>query len=288
MMQAAREEAVEFCSMDGTVLRGTLRAAPRPRTGVLFVHGITVDRDEGGFYSTFADRLDPMGATSLRFDLRGHGKSGGSYEGATLSGVINDIDSAYSLLASRLPRGAPAFVVAASFGGGLSVCWAAATAAAAAAGAPEPAPHGAPLKGLVLLNPLFDYGKRMLFDKPYWSGGGLTAGGLGMLAGRGWLDHGEFRIGPAMFNELLYIRPQSRVGDIGVPLLTVHGDADSMVPHDISRSCTAMARDSEFVTIRGADHGFVHPDDEDCTHPDTLRFRDAVLSKALSWIEARA
>ena len=285
MMQMAREEAVEFRSMDGTALRGTLRTAPRPRAGVLFVHGITVDREEDGFYRAFADRLDPIGATSLRFDLRGHGKSGGAYEDVTLSGVVNDIGCAHGLLASSLPRGAPTFVVAASFGGGLSVCWA--VAAASAAEAPGPGTC-APLRGLVLLNPLFDYGKRMLFDKPYWNGRGLTPDGLGRLEGRGWLDHGEFRIGPSMFNELLCVRPQDRVGDLGVPLLTVHGDADSMVPHDTSRRCTGRARDSEFVTIRGADHGFVHPDDETYTHPDTLRFRDAVFGKVLSWMGERA
>ena len=282
-LQVAREEAVEFRSLDGTVLRGTLRAAPSPRAGVLFVHGITVDRDEDGFYETFADRLDPVGATSLRFDLRGHGKSGGSYEEATLTGVINDIGCAHELLVSKLPHGTPTFVIAASFGGGLSVCWAASEAS-------KPAAHGsgAPLRGLVLLNPLFDYGKRMLFDKPYWIRGGLTNDGLATLSGRGWLEHGEFKIGPAMFNELFHVRPQDRVGNLGVPLLTVHGNADSMVPHETSRRCTGEACDSEFVTINGADHGFVHPDDEDYTHPDTLRFRDDVFAKVLSWMGARA
>ena len=278
-LQMPCEEEVGFRSTDGTALRGTLRAASHPRMGVLFVHGITVDREEDGFYSTFAARLDQAGATSLRFDLRAHGKSGGSYEGVTLSGVINDIGSAYGFLASRLPPGTPAFVVAASFGGGLSVCWAA---AAAAAG------RGASPRGLVLLNPLFNYGKRMVFDKPYWNGGGLTEDGLRSLAERGWLDHNGFRIGPAMFNELLHLQPYARVRDLDIPLITIHGDADSMVPHDISRRCTGEVRDSEFVTVEGADHGFIHPDDEDYTHPDTLRFRDAVYKKALEWMGARA
>lgn len=278
-LQMACEEEVRFHSADGTALRGTLRTAPSPRMGVLFVHGITVDREEDGFYRTFAARLDDAAATSLRFDLRAHGKSGGSYEGVTLSGVINDIGSAYGLLASRLPPGAPAFVVAASFGGGLSACWAAAAAAAGRGAAP---------RGLVLLNPLFDYGKRMVFDKPYWDGSGLTEDGLRSLAERGWLDHNGFRIGPAMFNELLHLQPYARVRDIDIPLITIHGDADSMVPHDISRRCTGEARDSEFVTVEGADHGFVHPDDEDYTHPDTLRFRDSVYEKALGWMAARA
>ena len=279
-LQLAYEKEVRFLSADGTALRGTLRAAPRPRLGVLFVHGITVDRNEDGFYSTFAAKLDRAGATSLRFDLRAHGESGGSYEGVTLSGVISDIGSAYEFMTSQLPPGAPAFVVAASFGGGLAVCWAAAAAAAALPAAPP--------RGLVLLNPLFDYGKRMVFDKPYWNEGGLTNDGLRHLEEFGWLDHNGFRIGPAMFNELLHLQPYARVKDLDIPLITIHGNADSMVPHDISRRCTGEARKSEFVTVEGADHGFVHPDDEDYTHPDTLRFRDAVYKRVLDWMAARA
>ena len=281
-MQIACEEEVEFRSVDGTALRGTLRTAPHPRLGVLFVHGITVDRNEDGFYRTFATKLDQADATSLRFDLRAHGKSEGSYEGVTLSGVISDIGRAYKFLTSRLPPGAPAFVVAASFGGGLAVCWA--TAAAAAATAEQ---CDAP-KGLVLLNPLFNYGKRMVFDKPYWNGDGLTQDGLRSMAECGWLDHNGFRIGPPMFNELLHLQPYARVRDLDVPLITIHGSADSMVPYDISRRCTGEVHNSEFVTVDGADHGFVHPDDEDYTHPDTVRFRDMVYRKVLEWMDARA
>lgn len=284
--QAAREKEVKFRSADGTALRGTLRALPGARLGALLVHGLAADRDEDGFYSELAARLDGAGAASLRFDLRAHGGSGGgSSEDVTLSGVINDIGSAYAALSSGLPPGAPAFVVAASFGGGLAACWAADMAASPASSSPRPA---APLRGLVLLNPLFDYARRMLFDKPYWGGGGLTDDGLRRLEEDGWLDHYGFRIGPAMFNELLRLRPHERVRDLDVPLLTVHGDADSMAPYGVSRACTGEARRSEFVTVEGADHGFVRPGDEECTHPDTLRFRDAVYSRALDWMAARA
>ena len=281
--RGACEEEVGFRSADGTALRGTLRAAPRPRMGALLVHGITADRDEDGFYSTFAARLGAAGAVSLRFDLRGHGRSGGSYEGATLSGVVNDIGAAYGMLASRLPPRAPAFVVAASFGGGLAACWA----EAAASGSPAYG-RGAPPRGLVLLNPLLDYGRRMVFGKPYWGGAGLTEAGLRALSGRGWLEHGEFRIGPAMLNELLWMRPQDVVGRLGTPMLVMHGDRDCVVPHGTARRYAAGARDAEFVTVEGADHGFVRPGDEDCSHPDTLRFREGVYEKALGWMAARA
>ena len=291
MNRAAGEADIAFRSADYTSLRGTLRVRARPRAGVLLVHGLTGDRSENGLYDGLAARLDEIGAASLRFDLRGHGKSGGSYEGVAMSGIMADIATAHRVLASRVPRMAPTFVVAASFAGGLSVCWAEADAACRKDGEdPRSGRNLAPPAGLVLLNPLFDYPRRLLHGKPWWSAArmGLTEEGMDALVERGWLDHHGFRIGPAMLNELPCIRPQDRVVGLPMPLLTVHGDADETAPHDISRRCTARARRSEFATIEGADHGFVRRGDDGGGggHADTRRFRAAVLDKVASWISA--
>ena len=273
MMQIAEKE-VSFQSADGTPLSGTQRSMPHPRLGVLLVHGITVDRHEDGFYTEFAERLDALGAASLRFDLRAHGKSGGRYEDLTLSGVLNDIDSAYRTLSAALPPGAPVVVVATSFGGGLSAYWACGN-------------HES-LSGVILFNPLLDYAKRMIFDKEFWRDGSLTEEAVRDLGGRGWLAHNEFRIGRPLLNELFHIRPHEKLKDLRVPLLTIHGDADSMVPHNIAKARTQECPRSEFITVEGADHGFTRPGDEEFDHPDTLRFRDAVFAKALEWMKRTA
>ena len=272
-MKGAEKEA-EFRSADGTALRGTLLSVPSPRLGALLVHGITADRQEDGFYARLAESLAGAGASSLRFDFRAHGKSGGRYEDLTLSGVINDIGSAYGALSDSLPAGAPKVVVAASFGGGLSACWA--------------ADSGRPPDGLVLLNPLLDYGKRMLFDKPFWEDGALTERGRAELDGRGWLPHGEFRIGRSLFNELFRIRPHERIKSLGVPLLAVHGSSDSVVPYGIAKSCVSECPGAEFVTVEGADHGFTHPGDDCLEHPETERFRKGVIEKVVEWAGKRA
>ena len=267
-MQVA-EKKTEFRSADGTALLGTLRSVPSPRLGALFVHGITVDREEDGFYTRFAESLAGAGIASLRFDFRAHGKSEGRYEDLTLSGVINDIDSAYRTLSDSLPAGTPKVVIAASFGGGLSACWA--------------LDNGRPPNGLVLLNPLLDYGKRMLFDKPFWEDGSLTQDGAADLRRIGWLPHGEFKIGRSLFNELFRIRPHERIKSLDVPMLAIHGSADSMVPYGIARDCVAECKDSEFVTVEGSDHGFTYPGDEDFEHPETERFRKGVIEKVVEW-----
>ena len=295
------EEYVEFRSRDGTGLNGTMRMVPGAQAGALLVHGLTGNREENGLYGVLAGMLEHGSGSgsgsgrisSFRFDMRGHGRSGGRYEDMTMSGVVGDIAAAYGRLTARLPSGAPIFVVASSFGGGMAVYWAAATApvphmSASASWMVNPMLRGSPLGGIVLLNPLFDCCGRMLLDKPYWNWSGLADDAIGMLARRGWLEHdGGFRIGIAMYNELFCVRPQDRVGEIDAPLLTIHGDADSVASHNVSRACTNMAKDSEFLSIHGADHGFVHPDDVDGTHPDTRRLRDAALSKAALWISAR-
>lgn len=273
-MARGSEKEAEFCSADGTALRGTLRSVPSPRLDALLVHGITADREEDGFYRQLAERLAEAGMSSLRFDFRAHGKSQGRYEDLTLSGVINDIGSAYRTLSDSLPAGAPKVVVAASFGGGLAACWA--------------ADNGRLPDGLVLLNPLLDYGRRMLFDKPFWEGGALTKGGQEGLNGEGWLPHGEFRMGKALFNELFCIRPHERLKELGVPLLAIHGSSDSVAPYEIARGCVSECLDSEFVTVEGADHGFAHPGDGDLERPETERFRKGVIEKVADWAGKRA
>ena len=297
-VNGGRDRQVQFHSWDGTGLHGTLRTVQEPSAGVLLVHGLTGDRDENGLYVDLAARLARSGMRSLRFDIRGHGRTGGRYEDVTMSGVVGDIGAAYGQLAQGLPRGAPALVVGMSFGGAMSVCWAAAT-SVKSAGEPakgrhtrvtaDPMVRAAPLAGIVLLCPLFDCRKRFLTDRPYWSGTGLSDEAAAGLAYRGWLEHaGGFRIGRAMYNELSIVRPQDRIADVDIPVLTIHGDVDAVAPYDTSRAYAAKAKDSEFVAVRGADHGFVHPDDESCRHPDTRRLRDEALAKAVSWISARA
>jgi pimeloyl-ACP methyl ester carboxylesterase len=84
-----------FRSPDGLFLKGTYHSpgAP-PAAGLVLVHGGGVTREEGGFFTRMAAGLADRGVASLRFDLRGHGESGGRQEDLTLSGILNDIHAA--------------------------------------------------------------------------------------------------------------------------------------------------------------------------------------------------
>jgi len=51
------ESLINFKSTDEFVLKGTLRITKGPtKFVILFVHGITVDREEDGFYTQFAKK----------------------------------------------------------------------------------------------------------------------------------------------------------------------------------------------------------------------------------------
>ena len=111
-----RESLINFQSKDGLQLEGTLRTTKdSTKVAILFVHGITVDREEDGFYTQFAKKMDDISAMSFRFDLRGHGTSQGKYEELTLAGVINDIDSAVNEIRIHVPIHVPLIIIAASF-----------------------------------------------------------------------------------------------------------------------------------------------------------------------------
>src|SRR4051794_33875117 len=93
MPQRARETS--FRTLDGLLLAGTLVEPTDPLVGaVVLVHGGGVTRDEGGFFVRLANGLGEAGLASLRFDLRGHGRSDGKQEELTLSAILNDIRTA--------------------------------------------------------------------------------------------------------------------------------------------------------------------------------------------------
>lgn len=92
----ARSDDTAFTTLHGLPLSGTL-VVPEipPQQAVVLVHGGGVTPEEGGFFTRLAAGLGEAGIASLRFDLRGHGQSGGLQQDLTLSAVLNDIRVAF-------------------------------------------------------------------------------------------------------------------------------------------------------------------------------------------------
>ena len=146
--------SVEFRSLGGLRLRGTLVVPSRSaRSATVLVHGGGVTREEGGFFTRLAAGLADAGIATPRFDFRAHGESEGRQEDLTIAGVVNDIRAAVRQVREAAGSN-PVNLAGASFGGGITAFFA--------------TRYPDQVRRLVLLNPLLNYKKRFIGDKPGW------------------------------------------------------------------------------------------------------------------------
>jgi uncharacterized protein len=264
--------AARFSSLDGTDLVGTVvgpDSGGRPDALVVLVHGGGVTRDEAGFFTRLADGLAAAGVASLRFDLRGHGESGGRQQELTRAAVGNDVRAAGEHLAALFGRDRVG-VLGASFSGG--VC------AVLAAARPDL------VHRLVLFNPLLDYKKRFVDDKGYWRGERLDAAHRELLAADGYLPHSaSFRLGRALLNEVFWVDARAALGRVAAPTLLVHGTGDTFIPVESSRTATT-AGPHRLLEIEGAQHGFAVPDDPTYRDPRSRAFQATAIEAAVGWL----
>jgi pimeloyl-ACP methyl ester carboxylesterase len=239
----------------------------------VLVHGGGVTREEGGFFTRLATGLADAGIASLRFDLRGHGDSEGRQEELTLSTVLNDIR--VSLAAVQDATGASDLaLLGASFGGGICGYY--------AAKRPED------LSRLVLLNPQFDYKKRTIDTRDYWTNDVINDEKAEELNETGAIQFTPtLRHGRPLLNEVFWLKPNEVLGEIKAPTLIVHGNADTLVPIDGSRSAVAQFTALvALVEIEGSQHGFAVHDDPQYLTPKSQEFQAEVIRIVADWLTA--
>ncbi len=264
--------AVDFRSPDGLHLRGTLVTPDGPITGsAVLVHGGGATRDEGGFFTRMAAGLAAAGVASLRFDFRGHGESEGRQEDLTICGVANDIRAAVDDVRLRTGAGAVA-LIGTSFGGGITAFFA--------------SRNSERVRSLVLLNPLLNYKKRFVDDKPYWTDGLIDDEAGRELTAQGYLPHSPtFKLGRPLLNEVFYVRPHLALPEIAAPTLFIHGTRDTFIPVRSSREAVARLRtESRLIEIDGAQHGFAIHDDPGYRDPQTQVWQAHVIDAVVEWI----
>jgi hypothetical protein len=267
-----RSAETEFQSLDGIRLRGTLVVPPgRSANATVLVHGGGVTRHEGGFYTRLASGLAEAGIPSLRFDIRGHGESEGRQEDLTISGILNDIRSAVEHVTSETGS-RQANLVGASFGGGISACY--------ASRYPEQ------IERLVLINPLLNYKKRFIDDKPYWHDEHIGREAGDELTAQGFISHSPtFKLGRPLLNEVFYIQPHLALGEVKAPTLIVHGTKDTFVPIESSRNAVgSFAGEARLVEIDGAQHGIAVDEDPQYQNPQTREWQAYVIRAITEWL----
>ena len=273
MPASSATRQVEFRSLDGLRLRGTL-AVPSSARGpaVVLVHGGGVTREEGGFFARLASGLAESGQPSLRFDFRAHGESEGQGEDLTIAGVTNDIRAAVTHVREVTGSG-PVGLIGASFGGGISAFFA--------------AQYPDQVRRLVLFNPLLDYKKRFIDDKPEWDGDQISEQAGQKLTIQGFLAHSPtFRLGRALLNEIFYLNPRQALSGLTAPTLLVHGTQDTFVPIESSRAAVGQITNAEarLIEIDGAQHGFAVHDDPLYREPQTQQWQASVIRSVAAWL----
>jgi pimeloyl-ACP methyl ester carboxylesterase len=271
-VDAGTSTAVTFRSLDGLYLHGAfVMPDASPRAAAVLVHGGGVTRDEGGFFTRAAAALAGAGIASLRFDLRGHGESEGRQEDLTICGVVNDIRAAVDQ-ASQLTAEPAVAVVGTSFAGGITAYFA--------------ARYPDRVRSLVLLNPLLNYKKRFVDDKPYWHDDRIDDEAGRELTGQGFLPHSPtFKLGRPLLNEVFHVRPHLALPEITAPTLVIHGTRDTFIPVESSREAVGRLQSTaRLVEIDGAQHGFAVHDDPGYVDPQTQVWQTYVIGVVTEWV----
>ncbi len=266
---------------DATCLQAFEWKAPNTpvRGAVVVVHGL---RDHASRYSALAEALTAQGLAVYAQDHRGHGSSAGPRQRFdSVAELVGDVALAVTEAKQRNP-GVPLFLYGHSMGGLVATHYALA--------------HGEQLRGLVLSG-------AALKLQPSVTGGQKTAARIfsavlpGLPAQQ--LDDSEFVREPAARKELaedplidhanLPARSaaamlsaiedlDTRMEDVKVPLLILHGQADKATNVEGSQALAARAGSSD-KTLRlseGVYHDLLH-------EPE----RDAIISEVTSWMTAR-
>lgn len=265
---------IRFRSFDGTVLEGTyVSGAPASEVVVILVHGITSSRDELGLFSGLAGHFANKRVPSFRFDYRCHGKSKWPMEKMTLSGIVNDIESAAALGLARA-RASRVHVVGMSFGGGLTAFWAATTMI--------------PVASIVMLAPVIDYEDDVLGQHGLIVRGKLTERAANRLRKNNFLEIDGIHYGRALLNELRFISGVEGLRRLKCDSRILHGDADSIVPYASSERFVKLNDRCRLVNIAGTDHGFGVGDDEDLSSAETKEKHREVYGIISSFFENAA
>jgi alpha-beta hydrolase superfamily lysophospholipase len=198
---------------DGVVLDAVLHlpTGDRPRGAVVQAHGINADMDEGGMFGRLAGELAAEGFVVLRFSFRGHGRSDGTQQGATIAGEILDLQA---VLDAAVGFEAPVSVVAASFGA-VSTCLS--------------LPYlGNSLRSLVLWNPVLDLYRTFVEPTLPWAVENFGPPQQALLASQGFFSvEGTFDVGRVLFEEMRHYRPVDGFVGSRMPALVVHGDQEA-------------------------------------------------------------
>jgi pimeloyl-ACP methyl ester carboxylesterase len=210
---------------------------------VILSHGITSEKNEDGIYSRLAETKLAAHFDSIRFDFRGHGESALSSRESTISGEILDLMAVFGW--ARRQQYRRVFHLATSFGGSITLLAAQCFDLSF-------------LSAVAFWSPVIDYDRTFIHSETPWAREFFDQATVDELAYRVGTPVPEtaFVIGPVMTTEMLLMRPQATEWPSRIPLLIVHGDADSAVPLGPAREFVQRNSGARLHVVPGVDHGY--------------------------------
>ena len=266
------EEKLRYRTTDGFDIVG-LRASPQqPRGWAIMMHGITESKDEyGGFYRDLAASLNSKGLGTLRIDFRGHGESSGTSKDISVIGDVLDIEASLA----QVPElgGTPLAFIGTSFGAGPAIL---------AAYSRKDS-----VRCLTLIAPVLDYTRTFLQPETEWAREWFGVKAQDGVRRQGHFMLENFKLSPRLLEEFRYVRPLEFLRESAIPTLIIHGDRDSMVPYGASADAAAAGPPITLHTLRDADHGYTHFEDDEGVSPKSLKLKRELIDEAVRFVASK-
>lgn len=230
------EEKVYFKNSKGDKLCGILvnSSGDKSKPIIIIVHGFSSHKNKPKFVK-LAKILFDLEISSFRFDVYGHGESGGIFENVTITEAIDDILKSIEFLKKQGYQ--KIGLVGSSFGGLSSMIASSRT---------------NELYVLALISPVSDYEEveeklRTKEELRSWNENGYMD----------FKDGGKkVRLKYSFFEDSKKNIAYNFVPKISVPTMIVHGDNDKTVPINQSIKTSKLIPDCKLVIIKGAGHDY--------------------------------
>ena len=229
---------------DNFFLDAVFKKIANSSKGIIFAHGMTVNKDDEGIFVRSEPELNKLGFSTLRFDFRAHGKSSGnSITDFTISGELEDLEATVSFIKNQ---GISWIGLAgASFGGGIAALYA--------------GKYPETIKALFLANPAVDFEKGFLKPTTRWAMKHF-ANLYSRIKHKGFVEVAsrKFKVGKKLFDEMRLYNSCKSLQKYSGKILTVHGDKDSKVAYQDIVECyqNLSNPNKKLEIVKGSEHGF--------------------------------
>lgn len=239
-----KKKEIKIKTVDSFTLDGIFVKVEGSTKGIIFAHGMTVNKDDEGIFVRAEPELNDLGFSTIRFDFRAHGRSSGdSIRDFTISGEVRDMEAVVKFMQDQgIER---LGLAGASFGGSIAALYV--------------GQNPDTVQKLFLANPVLDYDKAFLHPTTVWAMK-LFFNLSDRLDRFGFIEEAsrKFKMGKPLVDEMRRYFPYKALQNYNGPLMIIHGDQDEKVDikHVQSRFDELSNTKKEFVVIRGSKHGF--------------------------------